>query len=142
MNYLLTSCFIVLTVTVASAQQYADAITGKWKSEDKKTVVEIYRQGDVFYGKIVWQANPNDANGNPRKDTENPDPAKRNRPMMGLVVLYDLVYKDGFWQDGEIYNAQNGETYDAEVWLEGNDKLRLKIRWYFMHETQTWTRVI
>ncbi|MBC8045356.1 MAG: DUF2147 domain-containing protein [Fimbriimonadaceae bacterium] len=141
MKYLFFIVFVYLCNDKIYAQQYADAIKGKWKSEDKKTVVEIYRQGDKYFGKIVWQAQPNDATtGKPRTDLENPDALKRNRPLMGLQVLYDLEFDDGYWQDGEIYNSQNGETYDVNIWLEGNDILKLKVYWYFTHQTQTWTR--
>lgn len=141
MKFLVSFCFVLISFFSVSAQQYSDAIIGKWKSEDQKTIVEIFKTGNTFSGKIVWQANPNDAKGNPRTDIENPDPAKRSRPLMGLTVVYNLTFEEGFWQDGEIYNSQNGETYDVEIWLEGNNTLKLKISWYFMHETQSWTRV-
>jgi uncharacterized protein (DUF2147 family) len=140
-KYFVSYCFFLFFTFTVSAQQYTDAIIGKWKSEDQKTIVEIYKTGSTFSGKIVWQQNPNDANGNPRKDTENPDAAKRSRLLMGLLVLYHLKFEEGYWQDGEIYNSQNGETYDVDVWLEGNDILKLKIYFYFIHETQSWTRV-
>lgn len=140
--------YIALTIVLlsfmaagASAQNYADAIIGKWKSSDQKTIVEIFKKNDVYYGKIVWQAVPNDANGKPRTDLENPDASKRSRPLMGLEVMKDLEFEDGYWQDGEIYNSQDGKTYDCDIWLEGNDILKMKAYWYFMHDTQTWTRV-
>lgn len=141
MKYFFSICFALVVASAVCAQAYSDAIVGKWKSEDKKTIVEIYKTGNTFSGKIAWQEIPNDANGNPRTDIENPDASKRNRPLLGLQVLYDLEFEDGYWQDGEIYNSQNGETYDVDVWLEGNDVLVLKVHWYFMSETQKWTRV-
>ena len=140
-RFFILSCFFLFLSSVAFSQSYADAILGKWKSEDGKTVVEIYKSGNEYKGKIVWLAVPNDGSGNPRTDLENPDPKKRSRPLMGLTVLYHLYYEDGYWQDGEIYNSQNGETYDVDVWLEGKDTLNLKVYWYFMHETQTWKKL-
>ncbi|MBC8173052.1 MAG: DUF2147 domain-containing protein [Chitinophagales bacterium] len=133
--------FSVLFAFSLSAQSYSDAIIGKWKSEDKKTVVEIYKQGNVYLGKIVWIAQPIDTDtGKPRTDIENPDPAKRNVPLIGLVVMRNLQFKDGFWKDGEIYNSGNGETYDGDIWLENNDLLKMKAYWYFMSQTESWTR--
>ncbi len=123
------------------AQSYSDAILGKWKSADGKTVVEIYKSGNIYSGKIVSLKVPNDAVGNPRTDLQNPDAAKRNRPLLGLQVLTNLRFRDGYWSDGEIYNSQNGKSYTCDVWLEGNDLLKLKVYWYFMYQIEEWTRV-
>ena len=36
----------------------AQDVVGKWKLEDGTAIVEVYRQGDVFNGKIVWLQHP------------------------------------------------------------------------------------
>ena len=34
--------------------QNANEILGKWLNNEKDASIEIYREGDTFYGKIVW----------------------------------------------------------------------------------------
>ena len=86
-------------------------------------------------------------NGQPPKDDENPDPALRDKSILGLQILSDLNFnqKEGNWQDGRIYDPKSGKTYDCFGWFkEGNiDKLFLKgyvvgIKW--LGKSTEWTR--
>lgn len=140
---------LILTVFISlsaqahlCAQGNAAAIKGVWLSEDKRCKAEIYEKNGKYYGKIIWlyeQIDP--ATGKPKLDKENPDPSKRSRPLIGLLVLKDFVFEDGFWQHGYVYNAQNGKTYDCDIWLEGKDTLVLRGYWGFVYHTERWTRV-
>ena len=58
-------------------------------------------------------------------DRENPDPAKRKRPLVGLQILIGMKSKgDAAWQ-GAIYNPDDGRTYSATVRLSG-DQMKVK----------------
>lgn len=140
-NYLSTLTLGILLSATSMAQSYSDAILGKWKSSDGKTTVEIYKSGNTYSGKIVGLQEPNDAAGKPRTDLENPDAGLRKRPLIGLIVLQNLKFKDGYWKGGDIYSSQNGKSYTCDIWLEGNDILKMKAYWYFMHQTEEWRRV-
>ena len=125
----------------ANAQGNADAVLGKWLSDNERLIVEIYKSGSKYYGKITWIYIQTDAKtGKPRTDVENPDASKRNVPLIGLVVLKNFEFKDGFWQNGTVYNSQNGKTYDCEFWMEGKNKLVLRGYWGFVYHTEYWTR--
>ena len=62
-----------MLVMLASLSTYAQDVVGKWKLEDGTAIVEVYKQGDVFNGKIVWLENPTEDDGSPAKDGNNPD---------------------------------------------------------------------
>ena len=142
MKYLIFILLLSYSTAKLSAQGNADAIKGVWVSTDKKLKVEIYSYNDKYFGKILWQYEQIDPEtGKPKLDKENPDESKRNRPIMGLLVLKDFVYKEGFWQDGYVYNSQNGKTYSCEIWLEGKDVLILRGYWGIVYHTEKWTRV-
>ncbi|MBD2756144.1 DUF2147 domain-containing protein [Spirosoma sp. BT704] len=123
-----------------------DALMGKWLSSKKRNQVQIYRQGNKYYGKLVWMLEPNEpATNKPKMDKENPDEKLRSRPLMGLVLLTNLTYKgNNVWSDGEIYNPEDGKTYNCEVSLK--DPNSIDLRGYmmgisFLGKTKTWTRV-
>lgn len=43
------------------AQEYqADDILGLWLNEDEDAHIEVYRENDLYYGKIVWLKFPID----------------------------------------------------------------------------------
>lgn len=141
MRLFITSLFFLLMHPAANAQGNADAVLGKWLSDNERLIVEIYKSGSKYYGKITWIYIQTDAKtGKPRTDVENPDASKRNVPLIGLVVLKNFEFKDGFWQNGTVYNSQNGKTYDCEFWMEGKNKLVLRGYWGFVYHTEYWTR--
>ncbi|GAB4035939.1 DUF2147 domain-containing protein [Spirosoma gilvum] len=123
-----------------------DAVLGKWLSSKKRNQVQIYKQGNKYYGRLVWMLEPNDpVTKKPKVDTENPDGQLRNRPLMNMVLLKDLVYKgNNVWSGGEIYNPEDGKTYNCDLTLK--DANTLDFHGYVMGisllgKTRTWTRV-
>ena len=72
---------IIMLVPLAAA--FAQDVVGKWKLEDGTAIVEVYQQGDVFNGKIVWLQDPTEADGSPAIDNLNPDPKLRTRHILG-----------------------------------------------------------
>jgi len=131
---------LLLSGTEAIAQ-YSESIVGTWLSSDKDGKIEIYKKGDKYYGKLVWLKEPNEADGTPKVDDENPDASKRNVPLKGLVIVNNFEFEDGFWQNGTVYDPTNGKTYKGEMWMDGKNTLRLRGYVSFLHRTESWTRV-
>jgi len=130
---------IVLTAWVNS-QSAQDKILGTWLSEDKDGQVKIYKKGNEYFGKIVWVKFPNDENGQPKTDLKNPDKKLNGQPIIGMVVVKNLVYKDGEWVNGTVYDPKDGKTYTCTVWLD-NGNLKLRGYWGWFFATETWTKV-
>ncbi|UFH54637.1 DUF2147 domain-containing protein [Spirosoma sp. KNUC1025] len=141
--------FFFVCITLISAAPKADdpdAVLGKWLSSKKRNQVLIYKQGDKYYGKIVWMLEPNDpATKKPKLDVENPDEKLRQHPLVNLIVLKNLTYQGNrVWGGGEVYNPEDGKTYNCDVILK--DANNLDIHGYimgisFLGRTRTWTRV-
>lgn len=70
---------------------------------------------------------PNDAQGLPRVDSENGDSALRNRSLLGLTVLRGLRRtRDNIWEEGEIYNPDDGRNYHALMSFQEDGTLRVR----------------
>ncbi len=108
--------FVLAPLCAALAQD----VVGKWKLEDGSAIVEVYRQGDVFNGKIVWLAQPTEADGSPAVDDKNPDVKLRSRQLIGLNMLSNLKKGDGEYAGGSIYDPGNGKTYNCSMKVEGD----------------------
>ena len=107
------------------AAVFAQDVVGKWDLEDGSAIVEVYQEGDVFNGKIVWLKNPTEADGSPAVDSNNPDAKLRSRQLIGLNMLSGLKQKGGEYSGGSIYDPGNGKTYNCSMKVEGDT---LKVR--------------
>ena len=101
------------------AAAFAQDVIGKWKLADGSAIVEVYKNGDAFNGKIVWLNNPNGPDGKPATDRNNPDSALRSRQLMGLNMLSGLKAANGEYSGGKIYDPGNGKTYNCSMKVEG-----------------------
>jgi uncharacterized protein (DUF2147 family) len=106
--------------TMSLASAFAQDVIGKWKLEDGSAIVEVYKSGDAFNGKIVWLNEPNGPDGKPAVDRNNPDKALRSRQLMGLNMLSNLKKDGGEYTGGSIYDPGNGKTYHCSMKVEGN----------------------
>ncbi len=129
-------------VAVSALADEGDAILGQWLTAEGRSVVEIYKCGDSYCGKIVWLKEPLDKEGKEKTDIHNPDESLRSRKLMGLEILHSLKYKgNNEYKGGRIYDPQKGKTYKCKAKLEG-DKLKLRgyIGFSLIGRTSTWTR--
>jgi uncharacterized protein (DUF2147 family) len=139
------SILILVSLFLSAAlfgQDNADDILGKWLNEEEDGKVEIYKEGDKYFGKLVWLKRPNNDDGTPRLDIENPEEDLKSRPLDGLVLLTDFVYDDGEWEDGKIYDPKSGNTYSCYMKFDSEDVLKIKgyigVKW--IGRTTYWTR--
>lgn len=138
---------------LGAAGSGADAVLGTWLTEPAepggRARVEVSRKGGEIVGTIVGLEEPrfpadHERAGEPKVDLQNPDPAKRERPIVGLRILEGFTYDGGGkWTGGTIYDPSNGKTYKARLTLQGEDTL--DVRGYvgvpLFGRTTTWKRV-
>lgn len=136
---------VILFLAAPSVQAISDggdAILGKWITDEDKSVVEIYKDNDKYYGKVIWLKDPLNDDGTEVCDAENPDPELRNNRVVGLVVAKDFEFKGkNKWGEGTIYDPENGKTYSCKMKLEDKE---LKVRGFIgiaaFGRTTTWVK--
>ena len=143
MRHVLTSVAAVALVVGAVASARAADPLGKWLTKDNNATVAIAHCGEALCGTIVALKEPNDpATGKPKTDTENPDAAKRGRPMIGVQIVFDMKPSGADKWDGQVYNAEDGKTYTGSITLTGASTLELKgcALGGLICKAQTWNR--
>lgn len=119
-------------------------IEGRWLTQPKTGIVEIYRcDTDARCGRLLWlQLKPSDDNPH-ALDLRNPEPRLQNRPLCGLVIMWDFK-PDGLnhWSGGTLYDPESGNTYSGQMTLTGDDTLSLRgyIGISLFGRSQDWSR--
>ncbi|WP_246735103.1 DUF2147 domain-containing protein [Bradyrhizobium sp. S69] len=121
----------------------SDEPSGTWLTEDGRARVRVERCGaklEQVCGYIVWMKDPMDAKGRAALDVQNPDAAKRSRPVLGHQLILGLSLSPDQRFHGQIYNAENGKSYEITLWREAADGLQIRgCMMSILCATQTWT---
>ena len=138
MKFVLTALLFIFSNTL-----FGQDIIGKWKTIDDNTgkprsIVEITEKDGKAYGKILKLF---------REPGEDQDPIcddcedyRKDKKVIGMTIITDMVKDDDEWDDGEILDPENGKIYDCKIWVEDG---KLQVRGYvaFFFRTQTWLPV-
>jgi uncharacterized protein (DUF2147 family) len=145
----LTLFAAVLLSTTTTLGAGTDDILGIWKTELDESRVEVYRCGEEICGKIVWLKRPVYTDGSdgqvgtPIIDRKNPDPALRNRPLIGLQIMQGFSgLDDTTWGNGTCYDPKSGKSYRGKIRLTAPDRLELRgfIGIPLFGRSSVWTR--
>lgn len=123
-------------------QVSAQDILGQWETYDdntneKKAVIEIYKEQDVYFGKIIEKFT-----GPENATCDKCEGAKKDTPIVGLVIIENITKEDDSFEGGTILDPESGDTYKCYLKLVNNNKL--KVRGYLgvslFGRTQYWKR--
>lgn len=111
--------------------------TGDWRVADGVANIRVAQCNGSMWGAVSWEKQPGG------RDENNPDVSKKNRPTLAMPTLIDMKKKPGADQwEGQVYNAQDGQTYSATITPVGTDQLEIKgCVMGFLCGGETWTRV-
>lgn len=116
------------------AHAFAAGPVGEWWVHDKDARIQIVDCGGAMWGVISWEKMPG-------KDTHNPDPHLRDRPMLGVPIVLGMKAKDENEWSGSIYNSAFGQTVAGTIELHADDTLRITgCLLGFLCGGENWTR--
>ena len=138
----ITPIFAALVgIAVLTPAAQAAPAAGTWLSENGGTKVRITDCGGKLCGKVVWLKDPVGADGKPKTDRHNQDEAKRSRPLLGVAVVQGMAPSGENKWSGQIYNADDGKTYDAHVTVISDSAMNVQgCVLSILCKNQKWTR--
>ncbi len=150
----LSSVVAVLAAMTCAAWGQAPSVAGVWLTESGKAQVRIEPCANPASGSlcgfIVGLVDPKGPDGaaiapEAATDHRNPDPAQRSRKVIGMPLIWGFkkAAEPNSFEDGKIYNGEDGKTYSANISLLADGKLRLRgyVGSPMFGQTQLWTRV-
>ena len=129
---------VAASMLVAAPAAAADAIAGRWITEERDAIVEIGPCGSSTCGRIArFLVAPPD--GADQRDINNPEPRLRTRRLLGLPVLSDFQEEADLWR-GRIYDPKSGRSYRSVIRRTGPNTLEVKGCLGPFCQAQTWRR--
>jgi uncharacterized protein (DUF2147 family) len=120
-------------------------LVGVWIDHTGRGAVEIAPCETSLCGRIVWMDKPFDGRGKILRDKLNENTRLRQRQICGMQVIGGLrPMRDGSWDNGWIYDPEQGESFDVELRLRTPDVLQVKgyKGFKFLSETFQWHRAV
>jgi uncharacterized protein (DUF2147 family) len=126
MTFLRLRCVLSFSAMLGAATSALADPNGLWRAEDGGTI-RIARCGQALCATIVTVVPAIDPDtGRPPTDKFNPDPAKSRRPLIGVQVLFGLQPDgSGKWK-GQLYNADDGKTYEGHLIEQSPTGIRIE----------------
>lgn len=98
-------------------------VQGRYVSKEGDHGIELLLKDGVLMGRIAWTKDPE------LTDAQNEDPALRSRKVAGIYHAQGFEQDGhGRWAGGTLYNPEDGKTYAAALWLEGDERLIIQGR--------------
>lgn len=127
-----------------AAAQAADphSPVGQWRTIDDqsgkpKSIVQITDDNGVLTGKIVELLE-----GATEKTCSKCEGDLKDKPLVGMKILWDLKKEGDEWTGGKIFNPADGGAYTSKAKLSDNGKtLEVTGKWMFFSKKQKWQRV-
>lgn len=126
-----------------SGPALAQSVTGTWKTIDDETgqakaLVQITENANgELSGRITKLFNK------PDMLCDKCEGERKNKPVIGMNILWGLKKTNDGWGNGKILDPKNGKTYSAKARLIDNGT-KLEVRGYLgvslLGRTQTWER--
>jgi uncharacterized protein (DUF2147 family) len=119
---------------IASGEPSSASPVGLWQAKDGGKI-RISACGQNLCG-FVTQTNPPQA-----KDKNNADPAKRNRPLVGVQVLISMKPNGASKWSGQLYDDNTGRTYEGNLMELGPASIKIEGCWLSICDGETLQRV-
>ncbi len=139
-NILLVIAIFVSGIFMSNAQ----SIFGQWKTIDdetgnEKSIVEIYEVDGKAYAKILQLLEK----GKEDKLCDLCKGDKKDKPMKGMIIIDGLSEDGEEWNDGKILDPKTGKEYKCYIFLEDENKLKVRgyIGFALLGRTQYWHKI-
>lgn len=122
----------------------AQDILGKWKTiddetGDAKSVVEVYKKDDQYFGQIVKLFRNKNEDPDPICDKCPENDSRFKQKIIGMEIIKGLKKSGNEFTGGTVLKPDEGKIYKCKIWVEDN-KLMIRGYWGIFYRTQEWLK--
>jgi uncharacterized protein (DUF2147 family) len=108
-----------LALAATAHAQTAEDAFGVWENPENKSHTEFYKCGNGLCARIIKVVDGQ------KTDDRNPDPAKRKRPIVGLVIVEGAKKTGPKTWAGTVYLRAEGKSYSGTMTVRSKTALDL-----------------
>ena len=134
---------LLISISFLVSAQSPDDIVGVWKTGYENRKIQIFKRGDLYFGKLISIEEADDESKKPMLDVNNPDKKQQTQPIVGLEILKNFSYAGkGSYSKGKIYDIKSGNTYNGMIKIYNRNKLNIRsyLGLSIIGKTETWTK--
>jgi uncharacterized protein (DUF2147 family) len=124
----------VALALIASGEPSSASPAGLWQAKDGGKI-RISACGQNLCG-FIAQTNPPKAT-----DKNNADPAKRNRPLIGVQVLISMKLNGASKWSGQLYDDNTGRIYSGHLIELGPSSIKIEGCWLMVCDGESLQRI-
>jgi uncharacterized protein (DUF2147 family) len=95
----------------------SEKIVGVWFTENNSSKIQIYKNDNQYYGKIIWLASKSE-----KEDL-------KVKPTLGYQIFRKFTYESkNLWSGGQVSDPRSGMTVSGKMTLK--DEKTLSVRGY------------
>jgi uncharacterized protein (DUF2147 family) len=138
----ITAILMALSGAMPAKAQTSSDPSGIWLTQAGDAKVRVSKCGGGICGTVIWLKDPIDpATGKLQVDDKNRNPSLANRPIVGLSLFSGMHPVGPNKWSGDIYNADDGNTYASNISVSGPDTLKVEGCVGLLCGGEDWTRV-
>lgn len=123
-----------------------DTPVGTWRQIDDvtgkpKSIIQITEDNGKLQGKVLQVLLSDDG---PHPICKKCDGERKNQPIEGMVIMWNVHKDDDVWDGGKILDPKNGKVYSVKLSLtDGGQKLDVHgyIGFSLLGRSQVWERM-
>lgn len=139
--------FVLSPFAFADTASNTNNVAGYWQTFDGKTklpssIIHVYQDGQFYVGKVVkGYTQPSEVTHTHCVACKG---SKRNKPIIGMIIIKNMMCQNGMCRGGTILDPRNGDIYRAKMQVVDNGAW-MKVRGFLgvalFGKTVVWKRV-
>lgn len=149
-SFSLTTCTTLLLFilfnckTIAQTDFDGKGIVGQWrvvdvKTDEEKRIMEIWENDGMYHAKIVKISGMNTDEAAKELCSNCPD-ERKGKKLLGMQLISNLKKGTDKYSEGEILDLIKGKVYKCTMWLENQDRLKVRTQIPLIFKDEVWFR--
>ena len=120
------SLFLLFCICIGFGQE--NSILGFWKPENKDAIIQIYKENDRYFGKVV----------------KHKKKGVVSVPQKDIFILQEFIFQkdEQIWNEGILYSPEREREFDAELEINADGNLEVTVSIAFFSKSVTWYKQV